>query len=871
MPYPSLSARRLQIPLAALLTLGLTALSGCGLGSLATPNGTSTTAVAMRGVLHGGPNPVVGARVVIYATGDATGASVGYGTGTALQTATSDAGGNFSFAGGYTCPANQFAYVVAFGGKTGSNATNPNSVLMTALGPCSGVSSSTFIFINELTTIASAYALNNFMTVTGDAVNGYAVGIGAPATNNASAACVVNAYYPSCTTTAASGLKHAFINATALVSNTTGIPAPTTASGAIVPVPFLNSLGNTLQACVNSGGGGTNGAGAPTTTTSSSGTTHDGTLCGELFAYASYTVNGTPTGTLVAPGNTLSAVQNLAHRPNGSATLFDAGCTSNGTGSTPAATCIFNLGTPVGIYQTAMTAPPPDWMLGISYAKGSFSTSTTNTFTSVGGCAASTSNGLLYPTFASTDINDNIVILNGDASTPACANLIAIGSDGSVLGSSAIDNTATAVVSTALDSWGHIILPVKGLNGVKFYQYAAGGASDTNDASVPLIATVNSPQTSGVGTTSAYKGVFAQVDGNNRIYVAAMNAVNSWGYIFPTTLSHASPVYTTTALGTTTSNLTATTIDPNNNAFSTKSTLFVGTGSGGTTFTSAVATGSTSAGAVLVTDTSNNVWNILNNGSTVGTSQTVVVKFPYTATAGVVTWSAGNSTVSSPTYSFPTNTNTSLNDGLNVGAKYGVIDGNNVIWWTDFFGQGSAIPTYGSFLRGYDTINNFGTSQYRGCKFAAAGTYPITAWTIGASSTTFTISSSSPPAVGASLTLSGFATSTFFNSQTVTVTANTTTAPITFTVANTFNQAAGSSTETGSAASNAGTACGSNSGDGSYPSPTPYLLYMSRGTAVDTMGNLWVVNGTQGTVNELIGIAAPTLPNYIHNGVSNKP
>jgi hypothetical protein len=49
------------------------------------------------------------------------------------------------------------------------------------------------------------------------------------------------------------------------------------------------------------------------------------------------------------------------------------------------------------------------------------------------------------------------------------------------------------------------------------------------------------------------------------------------------------------------------------------------------------------------------------------------------------------------------------------------------------------------------------------------------------------------------------------------------------------------------------------------------VFYQTRGMAVDTMGNLWVANGTQGQVNEILGIAAPTWPSYIHNGVSNKP
>jgi hypothetical protein len=287
----SSAPRFTRFSLAGALVLGLATLSGCGIGALSGPNSLNVTAGGAIGTIHGGPNPVTGATVTIYATGDVSGNSTGYGVGTALQTATSDAGGNFTFAGGYTCPAQQYAYVVAYGGKTGSNAVNSNSILMAALGPCSSISSSTFILINELTTAAAGYALSNFLNVSGDAVHGYVVGIGAPATNNATSGCVSNAYYGtgSCPTTSAAGLKHAFANAAALVNYSTGQPNATTSNGALVPVQFINTLGNILQACVNSSGGGTNTAsGAPSTTTSTGGgTTHDGTLCGKLFAYTS--------------------------------------------------------------------------------------------------------------------------------------------------------------------------------------------------------------------------------------------------------------------------------------------------------------------------------------------------------------------------------------------------------------------------------------------------------------------------------------------------------------------------------------------------------------------------------------------------------
>ena len=190
-----------------------------------------------------------------------------------------------------------------------------------------------------------------------------------------------------------------------------------------------------------------------------------------------------------------------------------------------------------------------------------------------------------------------------------------------------------------------------------------------------------------------------------------------------------------------------------------------------------------------------------------------------------------------------------------------------MMWWGDVLFPATAAGT-GGYLRGYDTVNNYGTNQLQGCKFYPSGSYTITGWTVGASTTTFTLSSTSAPPVNAILNLSGFPTSTFFNGQQVTVTA---TASSTFTVANTFGQAASSGTEAGAAVGRTATVCGNNVGDTSYPSNTPFVVYGTRGIAIDAMGNIWVANGTQGQVNEIIGLAAPTLPSYIHNGTSNKP
>jgi hypothetical protein len=77
----------------------------------------------------------------------------------------SDGGGNFNLTGTYICPAapNDQVYLVATGGDPGGG-TNANLALMAAPGTYSGLSSGSFISINEVTTVAAAYALSGFMT-----------------------------------------------------------------------------------------------------------------------------------------------------------------------------------------------------------------------------------------------------------------------------------------------------------------------------------------------------------------------------------------------------------------------------------------------------------------------------------------------------------------------------------------------------------------------------------------------------------------------------------------------------------------------------------------------------------------------------------
>lgn len=351
--------------------LCVTTVAGCNLASsdITSSLGPDASVQGLSGTVHGGPNPVSGATVTLYATTTAAATSPSYGYGVAgqvLGTATTSSTGGFSFSGTETaCPAGQQAYIVSAGGKTGANATNSAAVLMAALGPCSSLtegSSGTFVVINEPTTIAAAYALSGFMTTTGNGSSAV-VNISAPANNNAAtAACTTSGTSPNIVTTgcAASGLAHAFLNAANLVNTTTGGANATlpTNSAASVPQSLINTLANSVEACVNSSGSLVTGP------------------CATLMTNTTPTELNSPT----PPTNTLQALLYLAQYPSEATGCSSIPC-ANGAGSGPptggttagsvvpsaATTALFNVATSNAYYSPALAAAPPDFTIAIAY------------------------------------------------------------------------------------------------------------------------------------------------------------------------------------------------------------------------------------------------------------------------------------------------------------------------------------------------------------------------------------------------------------------------------------------------------------------------------------------------------------------------
>jgi streptogramin lyase len=244
------------------LLLGLVAMVGWASTSAANYRGGSyhhrKRIVRMRGRSRGGYQPVSGSAVTLYEVG-----TTGYGSApTILATTTTDERGNWNIAT-FTCaPANAELYLTSVGGNAGPG-NNSAIDLMAAIGPCDNLPE--FVNINEVSTVASVYALTAFVArvIPHD--------IGMPTSNS-------------------QGLVNAITAVKNLVHLGTGIALATTPAGnGTAPQDKVNTLADLLVTCVDSSG--------PVSI-----------ACSNLFAAAA-----PPGGS--TPGDTLSAILDIALNP----------------------------------------------------------------------------------------------------------------------------------------------------------------------------------------------------------------------------------------------------------------------------------------------------------------------------------------------------------------------------------------------------------------------------------------------------------------------------------------------------------------------------------------------------------------------------
>ncbi len=306
-----------------LLAAGL--MTGCGSGVTAAGSGGTSTGgggtglgggtatfagAAFSGTVTAAGKPVAGATVRIYGAGAA---GAGKGAVALMSTAlTTDAKGVFSVAAGYACPASATqVYAVARGGQVGGAASaNPLLAEMAVLGTCGGLASGAAVAVNEATTVAAVWAMQQFVAADGT--------VGASVTN-------------------ATGLANAVAMARALVNGSTGTaPGEGFSASATVPVAGVNTLANLLSVCTADGGaagpGGSGGFGR------SAG-------CAAVMA-------GATDGGGAAPADTIAAALAIARAP---AVNVHA---------------LYTAARAVTVFSPSLAAEPMDWMMTLTYRGG---------------------------------------------------------------------------------------------------------------------------------------------------------------------------------------------------------------------------------------------------------------------------------------------------------------------------------------------------------------------------------------------------------------------------------------------------------------------------------------------------------------------
>lgn len=248
---------------AALAAVSALSLAGCSVRT-GSPDASVVSMASISGTVHGGQQPVSGARVYMFAVNTS-----GYGNNAQSILVnpgyvTTTSGGAFSITGAYTCPSNAQVYLAAFQGNPGlaAGTNNASLNLVAGLGSCSALTSATNVTINEVSTAAMTYALAGFMS---------------------------NYVQVSTSASNAPGIARAFASIPNMINVATGTVLTTTPGGnGTVPAAEINTLADVIAPCVNSPG-------------------NDGN-CAALFAAT------TPAGG-TAPTDTVSALLSIAQNP----------------------------------------------------------------------------------------------------------------------------------------------------------------------------------------------------------------------------------------------------------------------------------------------------------------------------------------------------------------------------------------------------------------------------------------------------------------------------------------------------------------------------------------------------------------------------
>jgi hypothetical protein len=401
-------------------------LTGCGIGTV---DHSSSGTLAISGLVHGGQQPVAGSTIQLYTVGSTGIASAS--TAMLTKAVTSGGDGTFNISQAYACGqssngttiasgSNQ-VYIVATQGnpglKVGTN--NPALVMMAALGPCANLPSVSYIEINELTTVAAAWALAPFMTS--------ATQVGATVTNP-------------------DGIQNAFLDAGLLVDTTTGQP-PVLPTGLSIEKNKLIALADAIASCVNSDGG----SGCTplfTAATPSGGTAPTDTLAaalnivkhpGQNVDLVFKAIGSSPpfvTGYTQAPndwtmsltvkGGGLASPTSLAIDKESNVWVAgqDSPLSEFGPQGAPLSTTGYAAGSIAQVYATVVDSAGDIWITNFNGSKGNNSGTVTEFLGSnavspalPGTSLGEYSSGIYYPDALSADTNGNVFIANHDSSS----------------------------------------------------------------------------------------------------------------------------------------------------------------------------------------------------------------------------------------------------------------------------------------------------------------------------------------------------------------------------------------------------------------------------------------------------------------------
>ncbi len=355
--------------LSLFIGIGTLTLVGCGgAASFSNPGSTVTTTpdtpqvvtgTAVNGTVYGGHAPIQGSHVYLLQPG-----TTGYGSlatsiisgGTentsdpnvpqGARYVTTDNNGDFN-TGAYTCTVGRPVYLYAWGGTAGGTVNNNSSVELATLGNCPSSGNFytpdngalQFIYLNEVSTVATAYTFQPFTLVT----NNDAWHIGTSNTTQgllgiANAANTASQLYDieggTQISTAGQGEGH-------LANFATQLSGVDNQGTGIVPQATIDSLANIIAGCIDS---------VPSRVGNVT------SQCSGLFTIARD--DGTTNGR--EPTDTATAVINIAR--------FPAGNSSSNNVDATYASDIFALQTSnESPYVPELRNAPHEWTLAINY------------------------------------------------------------------------------------------------------------------------------------------------------------------------------------------------------------------------------------------------------------------------------------------------------------------------------------------------------------------------------------------------------------------------------------------------------------------------------------------------------------------------